>query len=400
MLTSFQLSDISFRRNVLVQALIALDFLLSLSPKAKEKLNTIPNPNKSVAYADQVLSEEDTKWANDMKKTIGDYIRQGHPIEGPYFLRMVESVLVRDKNWIRWKVEGCLPIERPQVSPQEFNEAKAVARKMATNKRPYSAMGGFSLDFLTDDDGGDVMKKFRSKERCETPDLMSYRRKIADDDFEIEMPTNNQTKIAAVEGKASKSWRALRIASRYKLASFDRIDNPDKIDAIFEEQPAEEPEEAQTSSGEASDPPEDRRPVVLVGPSGIGKSSLVQMLLEKNAGVFEKVPAHTTRTAEPGETNGKEYHFVDAQAFSMMRDGDQFLQYTDTAGANYATSRRLVDAATEAGKVAVMVLDHEVSAHITSLFSGNYPLTVLAGCATSEGYGVCRTLYFYQAIEC
>jgi THO complex subunit 1 len=45
-----------------VQVLIVIDFLLSLSPKAKEKLSkaTLPdNPNKSVMYADQVLNEED-----------------------------------------------------------------------------------------------------------------------------------------------------------------------------------------------------------------------------------------------------------------------------------------------------------------------------------------------------
>jgi THO complex subunit 1 len=49
---------VSFRRYVLIQALIIMDFLLSLSSKAKAKL---PDPvaNKSVAYIDQVLSEED-----------------------------------------------------------------------------------------------------------------------------------------------------------------------------------------------------------------------------------------------------------------------------------------------------------------------------------------------------
>jgi THO complex subunit 1 len=368
-----QLSDISFRRNVLVQALIALDFLLSLSPKAKEKLSTIGTQNKSVIYADQVLSDDDTKWANDMKKTIGDYIRQSHPLEGPYFLRMVESVLVRDKNWTRWKMENCQPIERPSVSPREFSEAKGVARKMATNKRPYSALGALSLDFLTDDGHGDLMHKFRSTERCERPDLMSYRRKIADDDFEIEMPTNNQTRAAAVEGKASKSWRALRLASQYRLSSFDRIDNQDKIDAVFEEAPEEVPEEARQTSSEAAEAPEDRRPVVLVGPSGVGKSELIQMLLEKNAGVFEKVPAHATRKAQAGEKDGKDYYFVEVQAFNMMRDGDQFLQYTDSEGANYATSRKAVDGVSEAGKVPILVMDQEVSylpptAHLVAAF--------------------------------
>ncbi|KAB5570756.1 THO complex subunit 1 transcription elongation factor-domain-containing protein [Coniochaeta sp. 2T2.1] len=358
-LFELEISDISLRRSVLVQALIALDFLLSLSPKAKEKLSKFTVTNKSVAYTDQILSEEDTKWANEMKKTIGDYIRQMHPIEGPYFLRMVESVLVRDKNWIRWKLEGCQAIEMPAVSPQEFKEAKAVARKMATARRPSSQMGTLSLDFLSEDaEDGDVMAKFRSKERCHPPDLMSYKRRIADDDFEIEMPTNNQTKAAAIDAKASKSWRALRLAGRYNLASFDKIDNPDKIDAVFEE-PADEPEEMEQDNVEAAVPPEDRRPIVLVGPSGIGKSSLIKMLIERNPSVFEKILAHVTRKVESGETNGKDYHFVDAQAFSMMRDGDQFLQFTDTDDVNYATSRKLVDAVSETGKVPLLVMDHE-----------------------------------------
>lgn len=384
----------SFRRNILVQALIALDFLLSLSPKAKEKLNTAKVQNKSVMYPDQVLSEDDTKWAYNMKKTIGDYIKGGHPIEGPYFLRMVESVLTRDKNWIRWKVENCPSIEMPRISPQQFNEAKAVTRKMATNKRPFSAMGTLSLDFLTDDSDGDVMKKFRSKDRCEHPDLMSFRRRIADDDFEIEMPTNNQSKAAAVEGKSSKSWRALRIASRYKLASFDRIDNPEKIDAVFEEGVVEEPEEAEADPGEAVQAPDDRRAVVLVGPSGIGKSSLIRTLLENNAGVFEKVPAHVTRKADTGERDGRDYHFVDMEAFSMIRDADEFLQFTDTEGINYATSRRLVDAVTEAGKVPLLVMDHEVSFSCKAL--GTLRLTLLKGAQQAKDYEYAARFVFVK----
>ena len=59
---TFQISDLSFRRHILLQVLIVMDFLLSLSSKAKEKLSeaTLPdNPNKSVMYADQTLSEDD-----------------------------------------------------------------------------------------------------------------------------------------------------------------------------------------------------------------------------------------------------------------------------------------------------------------------------------------------------
>lgn len=50
-----------FQRNILVQVLIVCDFLLSLSSKSKEKLakSITGNPNKSVMYAEQVLSDDD-----------------------------------------------------------------------------------------------------------------------------------------------------------------------------------------------------------------------------------------------------------------------------------------------------------------------------------------------------
>lgn len=54
-----EMSDVSFRRHILVQALIVMDFLLSLTSKAKEKVASIANPNKSVMFAGHVLSDED-----------------------------------------------------------------------------------------------------------------------------------------------------------------------------------------------------------------------------------------------------------------------------------------------------------------------------------------------------
>lgn len=191
-LFQLEINDLSFRRHVLVQALIIMDFLLSLSAKAKEKLSTVTTQNKSVMYSDQILNEEDTEWALNMKRAIADYLKLGG--EGPFFHRMVETVLSRDKNWVRWKVENCPSIEKPPVAPQEFNESKAVARRMATNRRLNPSVGSLSLDFLAVQNEGDALAKFRSKERCQAPDLVSFKRKIADDEFEIEMPTNNHTK--------------------------------------------------------------------------------------------------------------------------------------------------------------------------------------------------------------
>ena len=333
--------------------------------------------NKSVTYSDQLLSEDDTKWASGMKKTIADYLKQG--TEGPYFFRMVETVLSRDKNWVRWKIENCPSIEKPPISPDEFVQAKAKASRATTNKRLRpTPMGSLPLNFLSDGSGDTAMAKLKSAERYQLPELASFRRKIADDDFEIEMPTNNKTRAAAVDGKASKSWRALRIAGRYKLAAFDKIDNPEKIDTVFEDDhhdraapaPPEEGDADGQSRGaddsggrplaNAETLPQDRRAIVLAGPRGAGKSSLIGMLLDRKPGAFGKVAAHITRQARDGETAGQAFHFVDAQAFGMMRDGDQFLEFTDTEGVNRGTSRKIVEGISQSGKVPLLELDRQV----------------------------------------
>ncbi|KAL2132487.1 hypothetical protein VTI74DRAFT_3730 [Chaetomium olivicolor] len=363
-LFKLEISDLAFRRNILVQALIIMEFLLSLSPKAKEKLASIKAPNKSVTYSDQVLSEEDTKWATDMTDAIVDYLKQG--VEGPYFNRMVETVLARDKNWVRWKIENCPSIELPPLSPETFVESRATATKLATTKRLRpTPMGSLSLDFLGDENETSAMEKLKNPERYALPELSSLRRGIADDDFEIEMPTSDETKARAVEGKASKSWRALRIASKSKLVVFDRIEDDDKIDVIFEEKPAEEAEAGEgQGEGEVSGEavyPDDRRAIVVVdATSGDGASSaVVKEFMAKHSRVFTKVPTHVTRKPQEGEVNGKDFHFVDTQAFNMMRDGDQFLEFSEEGEDVHGTSRRVVEGIMDNDRVPVMKMSHD-----------------------------------------
>jgi THO complex subunit 1 len=340
-----------------------MDFLLSLSPKAKEKLASVKAPNKSVTYSDQQLSEEDTKWATDMKEAIVDYLKQG--VDGPYFNRMVETVLSRDKNWVRWKIENCPSIELPTMSPEMFVEARATITKMATTKRLRAApLGSLSLDFLDDEDENSAMERLKDPERYSSPELSSFRRGIADDDFEIEMPTNDETKASAIEGKASKTWRALRLASKSKLASFDKIDDDDRIDIIFEEKAAQETEDVEedVSNGDTIFP-EDRRAIVIVDTTSStnSKSELITQFISQHPRVFTKVATHVTRKPLEGEVNGQDYHFVDTQTFNMMRDGDQFLEFNEEGGDVHGTSRKVVEGILDNDRVPVMEMARDVS---------------------------------------
>ncbi|RSL39349.1 hypothetical protein CEP53_014120 [Fusarium sp. AF-6] len=371
-LFDLEISDLSFRRHVLVQALIIMDFLLSLSSQAREKLSSSLATNKAVMYGDQTLSEEDTKWANDMKKTIADYLRQG--ADGPYFYRMVETVLARDKNWVRWKIEGCHAIKRDPVSPASFVEAKANVQRMATSKRLRAVpMGSVSLDFLREEDAETAMDRLKEKERFQIPDLDSFKRKIADDDFEIEMSNNPQTKAAAIAGKASKSWRALRIAARTKLAAFDKIDDPQNINIVFEELTEGDDDAEPTASEE--DMPSNRDAIIISGPTGVGKSTVVNKLMEERKGVFATVVRHTTREPLDGEVKGKTFHFVKQQEFNQLRDGDRLIEAGTRDDVDYGTSTKAIDAVVEAGKVPIIELDLEATQYAKDMeFQARYIL--------------------------
>ena len=70
--------------------------------------------------------------------------------------------------------------------------------------------------------------------RYTIPTAESFRGPIADDDFDISMAKTDEEKQLLVDARASKLWRTLRIASKGKLNLFDKIDDGNKLDALFE----------------------------------------------------------------------------------------------------------------------------------------------------------------------
>ncbi len=293
-----------------------------------------------------------------MKERITSYL-QGGP-DGYFFFRIVDSVLSRDKGLVFWKAESCPTIEKPAVSPTEYSEAMAAVRRLATNKklRP-TPMGSMSLDFLREDDGSAALEQLTDPERWKLPDLQVFKDKIAADDLDMDFANSEKEKAQLVESKASKTWRALRIARRDKLAALDKVDDWQNVEAIFQEQLDSE-SEAEKDEGPKGGRPEDERPIILVGPTSVGKSTLADMLLERQKGVFGKVIQHTTRSPQEGEVDGQDCHFVDSKTFNTILDGDYFLEFRTREGVDYGTNRKFADALVESGKIPLITLDREV----------------------------------------
>lgn len=96
--------------------------------------------------------------------------------------------------------------------------------------------------------------------------------------------------------------------------------------------------------------------LVLSSPSGAGKTTLSRALLDADPDIEMSVSA-TTRKPRPGEVDGRDYHFVDAQRFSAMRDAGEFLEWAVVFDNFYGTPRAPVEAALSQGRDVLFDID-------------------------------------------
>ncbi len=96
--------------------------------------------------------------------------------------------------------------------------------------------------------------------------------------------------------------------------------------------------------------------IALSGPSGSGKGTIVQQLLEKRDDVVLSVSA-TTRAPRPGEIDGVHYHFVNREDFLHMIDDNAFLEYAEYNGNFYGTPKAPVERQLAAGKNVLLEIE-------------------------------------------
>jgi guanylate kinase len=96
--------------------------------------------------------------------------------------------------------------------------------------------------------------------------------------------------------------------------------------------------------------------LVVSGPSGVGKSSVVDGILERTGAAFSV--SATTRAPRPGETNGEDYWFVDDEAFDQLIAGAELLEWAEYGGSRYGTPRRTVLDRLDAGEDVVLDIEN------------------------------------------
>src|SRR5215211_606911 len=114
---------------------------------------------------------------------------------------------------------------------------------------------------------------------------------------------------------------------------------------------------------------------VLSSPSGAGKTTLSRLLMDRTPGLKMSVSA-TTRPARPGETDGRDYHFIDDNRFEQMVKARELLEWATVFGNRYGTPRAPVEAALSAGRDVLFDIDwqgtqqlrEKASADVVSVF--------------------------------
>ncbi|KAF1947734.1 nuclear matrix protein [Clathrospora elynae] len=231
-LFKLELSDLAFQRHILVQALILIDFLLTLTEKSKSK-PFYQNAQKAMQY-NFTLCEEDTEWALGIKNAIANYLQEGP--DGKFYYRMVDTVLSRDKNWVRWKMENCQPFTRDRVPTQDFLQAKSGAQRAVGQKKSSKLskpMGvPSSLNFLNNTEAENGLSQLRKRDSSKVPNAESYANKVRTTDAALDEAGTEEGKRQLGDEKTRYVWRGLRLASKQQLSSFDRFEHGKGLEAL------------------------------------------------------------------------------------------------------------------------------------------------------------------------
>ena len=98
------------------------------------------------------------------------------------------------------------------------------------------------------------------------------------------------------------------------------------------------------------------RIIVVSGPSGVGKTTLVETILEHSSSIVRSVSA-TTRLPRIGETDGVDYHFLPKSEFERLIEQNGLVEWTKYGENYYGTLKSTLESTIKAGKDIVLTID-------------------------------------------
>jgi guanylate kinase len=112
-------------------------------------------------------------------------------------------------------------------------------------------------------------------------------------------------------------------------------------------------------------------PIVVSGPSGVGKTTLCRGLMERDRRLAFSVSA-TTRKARATEEHGKDYFFISRQEFERMRERGEFAEWAEVHNELYGTPRKYLESQMAQGMSVFLDIDVQGGVQVME----RYPLAV------------------------
>jgi guanylate kinase len=115
---------------------------------------------------------------------------------------------------------------------------------------------------------------------------------------------------------------------------------------------------------------------IVAAPSGAGKSSLVNALLEREREIVLSI-SHTTRPPRPGDVDGEHYHFVNRGVFERLVADNAFLEHAEVFGNLYGTSRKAVEPLLEQGRDVLLEIDWQGARQVRKVMPDSVGIFIL-----------------------
>ena len=100
------------------------------------------------------------------------------------------------------------------------------------------------------------------------------------------------------------------------------------------------------------------KPTVVVGPSGVGKGTLLAAVRERYPNKFAVAVSHTTRKPRKGEVDGVHYNFVSKEQFENQVKEEKFIEFCKIYGNLYGTSRQSVKDVMDKKQICLLEIDY------------------------------------------
>ncbi|KAH8099790.1 THO complex subunit 1 transcription elongation factor-domain-containing protein [Cristinia sonorae] len=232
-LLDLEIADTHFRRQFLFQLLVLLNHLLTFTKAAKAEWTTPRNRSLQMEFT---LEPADVSWVTETITRANEELRQTSP-NGRAFAETVNTILEREKNWVKWKNELCLPFDKEacfvEIPTGEVDEegkplmkgigleefTRDARRKMGEEPPEWEhTLGSGPLTEIWEMGYRDL----RDLERPFRPgDVKDFVKKVKQEDSRIEMRKKQLTRIA--EQMAAQRARAAAAAA---VASSQPTDAP------------------------------------------------------------------------------------------------------------------------------------------------------------------------------